>query len=140
MVLGHLVFDVPVVTLLVLSRLQRLDPSQAQAAMDLGAGPWRTRLLVVLPQVRASALAAALLTFTLSIDEVIVTYFLVGARQTLPIYIWSQTRFGFTPEINAVVTVIGVASVLLIMVATRFITRDINRGGAPLRAPHQRTS
>ena len=129
-VLGHLVFDVPVVTLLVLSRLQRLDPSQAQAAMDLGAGPWRTRMLVVLPQVRTAVLAAALLTFTLSFDEVIVTFFLVGAQQTLPIFIWSQTRFGFTPEINAVVTIIGLVSMVLIVVATRVIARDIDPAAA----------
>ena len=127
-VLGHLTFDVPVVTVLVLSRLQRLDPSQAQAAMDLGAGPWRTRALVVLPQVRTAVLAAALLTFTLSFDEVIVTYFLVGPQQTLPVHIWSQTRFGFTPEINATVTLIGAVSVVLIVVATRVVARDLQPG------------
>ena len=137
-VLGYLVFDVPVVTLLVLSRLQRLDPSQAQAAMDLGAGPWRTRLLVVVPQIRTSVLAAALLTFTLSFDEVIVTFFLVGSQQTLPIYIWSQTRFGFTPEINAAVTVIGLVSVVLIVVATLVIARDI--GPAPTDQPEAEES
>ncbi|MCX6431356.1 MAG: ABC transporter permease [Actinobacteria bacterium] len=106
-VIGHLAFTVPVVTLVVLTRLRRLDPSLAQASMDLGANSWRTFWHVTFPQLRTAILAAALLTMTLSFDEVVITFFLVGTQQTLPLFIWSQTRFGFTPEINAIVTLIG---------------------------------
>ncbi len=125
-VVGHLTFTVPIVTLVVLTRLRRLDPTLVQASMDLGAGPWRTFWHVTLPQIRTSVFAAALLTLTLSFDEVIVTFFLVGTQQTLPLFIWAQTRFGFTPEVNAVVTVIGLVSVILIVIATRVIERQVD--------------
>jgi ABC-type spermidine/putrescine transport system permease subunit II len=125
-VIGHLTFTVPIVTLVVLTRLRRLDPSLAQASMDLGAGPWRTFWHVTFPQIRTSVFAAALLTLTLSFDEVIVTFFLIGTQPTLPLFIWAQTRFGFTPEVNAVVTVIGLLSIVLIVIATRVIEQQVD--------------
>ena len=69
-------------------------------------------------------MAGALLAFTVSFDEIIVTFFLSGVDVTLPVYVWNQLRFGFTPEVNAIFTVIGVASVLLIIAATKMITRS----------------
>jgi ABC-type spermidine/putrescine transport system permease subunit II len=125
-VIGHLTFTVPVVTLVVLTRLRRLDPSLQQASMDLGANPWRAFWTVTFPQIRTSVVAASLLTFTLSFDEVIVTFFLVGTQPTLPLFIWAQTRFGFTPEVNAIVTVIGVVSIALIVIATRVIEQQVD--------------
>lgn len=125
-VFGHLTFTVPVVTLVVLTRLRRLDPSLTQASMDLGANPWRTFWNVTFPQIRTAVLAASLLTLTLSFDEVIVTFFLVGTDPTLPLFIWAQTRFGFTPEVNAIVTVIGVISIVLIVIATRVIEQQVD--------------
>jgi len=125
-VVGHLTFTVPVVTLVVLTRLRRLDPSLLQASMDLGANPWRAFWSVTFPQIRTAVVAAALLTFTLSFDEVIVTFFLVGTQPTLPLFIWAQTRFGFTPEVNAIVTIIGAISIVLIVVATRVIEQQVD--------------
>ena len=125
-VVGHLTFTVPVVTLVVLTRLRRLDPSLQQASMDLGASPWRAFWTVTFPQIRTSVVAAALLTFTLSFDEVIVTFFLVGTQPTLPLFIWAQTRFGFTPEVNAIVTIIGAISIVLIVMATRVIEQQVD--------------
>lgn len=125
-VIGHLAFTVPVVTLVVLTRLRRLDPSLTQASMDLGANGWRTFWHVTFPQLRTAILAAALLTLTLSFDEVVITFFLAGTQQTLPLFIWSQTRFGFTPEINAIVTIIGAVSIVLIVIATRVIEREVD--------------
>lgn len=125
-VAGHLAFTVPVVTLVVLTRLRRLDPSLPQASMDLGGNPWRTFWNVTFPQIRTSVIAAALLTLTLSFDEVIVTFFLVGTEPTLPLFIRAQTRFGFTPEINAAVTIIGLVSIALIVIATRAIERQVD--------------
>ena len=130
-VIGHLTFTAPIVTLLVLTRLNRIDPSLAQASMDLGANAWRTFWNVTWPQVRTAVFAACLLALTLSFDEVIVTFFLVGTQPTLPVFIWAQTRFGFTPEINAVVTIIGAISITLIVVATRVLERDIDPGAPP---------
>jgi ABC-type spermidine/putrescine transport system permease subunit II len=124
-VIGHLTFTVPVVTLIVLNRLRTLDPSFTQASMDLGANRWRTFWYVTFPLIRTAILAAALLTATLSFDEVVVTFFLAGTDQTLPLYIWSQTRFGFTPSINAIVTLIGLISIVLIVFATRTIERNV---------------
>jgi ABC-type spermidine/putrescine transport system permease subunit II len=124
-VIGHLTFTVPVVTLIVLNRLRTLDPSLTQASMDLGANRWRTFWYVTFPLIRTAILAAALLTATLSFDEVVVTFFLAGTDQTLPLYIWSQTRFGFTPSINAIVTLIGLISIVLIVFATRTIERNV---------------
>lgn len=124
-VIGHLTFTVPVVTLIVLNRLRTLDPSLTQASMDLGANRWRTFWYVTFPLIRTAILAAALLTATLSFDEVVVTFFLAGTDQTLPLYIWSQTRFGFTPSINAIVTLIGLISIVLIVFATRTIEKNL---------------
>ena len=125
-VLGQLTFTLPVVVLVVLTRLRRLDPSLVQASMDLGATRWRTFCHVVFPQIRSTVVAACLLTFTLSFDEVIVTFFLAGTQPTFPLYIWAQTRFGFTPEINAIVTIIGALSVVLIVIATSVIERQVD--------------
>jgi len=141
-VIGHLAFTVPVVTLVVLTRLRRLDPSLTQASMDLGANSWRTFWHVTFPQLRTAILAAALLALTLSFDEVVITFFLVGTQQTLPLFIWSQTRFGFTPEINAIVTVIGAVSIVLIVIATRVIEREVDpfAGTGRKRRTRKRTS
>lgn len=125
-VLGQLTFTLPVVMLVVLTRLRRLDPSLVQASMDLGATRWRTFRHVVFPQIRSTVVAACLLTFTLSFDEVIVTFFLAGTQPTFPLFIWAQTRFGFTPEINAIVTIIGTLSIVLIVVATSVIERQVD--------------
>ena len=125
-VLGQLTFTLPVVVLVVLTRLRRLDPSLVQASMDLGATRWRTFCHVVFPQIRSTVVAACLLTFTLSFDEVIVTFFLAGTQPTFPLYIRAQTRFGYTPEINAIVTIIGALSVILIVIATSVIERQVD--------------
>jgi ABC-type spermidine/putrescine transport system permease subunit II len=130
-VLGHLTFTAPIVTVLVLTRLGRIDPSLTQASMDLGAKRLQTFWNVTWPQVRTAVFAACLLALTLSFDEVIVTYFLVGTQPTLPVFIWGQTRFGFTPEINAIVTLIGAVSIMLIVVAARVLERDIDPGSPP---------
>jgi ABC-type spermidine/putrescine transport system permease subunit II len=122
-VLGHMTFVTPIIFFIVLARLRRLDPSLEHASMDCGANRSRTFIHVTLPEIRGALLGAALIGFTLSFDEIIVTFFLAGSRQTLPVYVWNQLRFGFTPEINAVFTCISVGSVTLVIVATRLLTR-----------------
>jgi spermidine/putrescine transport system permease protein len=128
--LGHVTFIMPVIMLIVLARLQRLDPSLEQASMDLGANRWRTFAHVTLPLIRSALIGGALLGFTLSLDEVIVTLFLTGVEPTLPVYVWNQMRFGFTPTVNAIFTCIGVFSLLMILVATRLLRTDPGHGGS----------
>jgi spermidine/putrescine transport system permease protein len=121
-----------------LSRLRQLDPSYAQASMDLGANQIRTFIHVVLPMIRSALIGAGLLGFTLSFDEIIVTFFLAGVQPTLPVHVWNQLRFGFTPSINAVFTCIGVFSLLLVLLATRILRSSIiTRSRAPATSGSQ---
>jgi spermidine/putrescine transport system permease protein len=103
---GHLVFTVPFVVLIVAARLQGFDRRLEWAAADLGASPWRTLRYIVLPLIAPAILAGALLCVTLSIDEFVITFFTIGPQQTLPLYIYTQIKFGVTPEVNAIATVI----------------------------------
>jgi spermidine/putrescine transport system permease protein len=120
-VLGHSVFIMPVVMLIVLARLNGLDPSLRDASDDLGATRTQTLRKVTLPLIMKAILGGALLGFTLSFDEVVISLFLTGSEPTLPIYIWNQLRFGFTPEINAIFAVIAAISLLAIIAATKVI-------------------
>jgi spermidine/putrescine transport system permease protein len=101
-VLGHTVLSLPIVTLLVLIRLEGLDRNLELAAMDLGATPAKAFLLVSVPQAVPGIVAAALITLALSFDEFILTALVTGADTTLPLYIFGALRFGITPSIVAV--------------------------------------
>ena len=116
---GHTTFCIPIVLTQVLARLRRFDRRIEEAAMDLYAGRLRTFLLVTLPALRTSILGGALLAFTLSLDEIVVTLFVTGRDNTLPMQIWAMLRRGFTPEVNAVATLILAASTLLVILAAR---------------------
>jgi spermidine/putrescine transport system permease protein len=105
-VAGHLVFTIPFVVLVVAARLQGFDRRLEWAAADLGAGPRNTLRYIVLPLIAPAILAGALLCVTLSIDEFVITFFTIGPQQTLPLYIYTQIKFGVTPEVNAVGTMI----------------------------------
>lgn len=121
LLLGHLVFVMPVILLVTLNRLRRIDPNFALASRDLGAGWWRTLVRIELPMIKSAVLGGALLAFTLSIDEVMVSLFLSGSTPTLPVYVWNQTRFGFTPSVNAIFTCIGLLSLILVISAQSLI-------------------
>ncbi|MEV6984044.1 ABC transporter permease [Sphaerisporangium sp. NPDC051017] len=114
---GHAAFVTPLVSFVIQQRLKVADLSLEDASRDLGAGPLRTFWHVTLPGVRVALLAACLLGFTLSMDEIAVTYFLAGTQPTLPVYVWGLVRFGFTPEVNAAFTLIGGGSLLLLALA-----------------------
>ncbi len=103
------------------ARLQRLNRTYEEASADLGAKPWETFLYVTFPNIRSAVIGSALIAFTLSFDEIPVTYFLTGRDNTLPMYIWSTLRRGITPEINAVGTLIVIASLALIILSVRLI-------------------
>ena len=109
-ILGHLVFTTPFVVLIVAARLQGFDRRLEWAAADLGANNRQTLRLIVLPLIAPAIIAGALLSVTLSIDEFVITFFTIGPQLTLPLYIYTQIKFGVTPEVNAVATVILVVT------------------------------
>ena len=115
---GHLVLTMPFVVLIVSARLQSFDRRLEWAAADLGADPARTLRYVVLPLIAPAILAGALISVTLSIDEFVVTFFTVGPQLTLPIYIYTQIKFGVTPEVNAVATLVLAGTALVLGLGT----------------------
>ena len=114
--LGHGTALVSVATTELFAGLQKMDRAQEEASLDLGATPWRTFWRITLPHLKLSLIAAGLLIFTLSMDEIAVTFFLIGRDNTLPLEIWGRLRRGITPEINAVSTLIFAVSVALIVI------------------------
>jgi spermidine/putrescine transport system permease protein len=123
--LGHGTALISVATTELFAGLQKLDRAQEEASLDLGATPFQTFLRVTLPNLKLSLIAAGLLIFTLSMDEIAVTFFLIGRDNTLPLEIWGRLRRGITPEINAISTLIFVVSMTLIVVWYRIRTRSI---------------
>lgn len=107
---GHLVFTTPFVVLIVAARLQGFDRRLEWAAADLGANNRQTLRHIVLPLIAPAIIAGALLSVTLSIDEFVITFFTIGPQLTLPLYIYTQIKFGVTPEVNALATVILVGT------------------------------
>jgi spermidine/putrescine transport system substrate-binding protein/spermidine/putrescine transport system permease protein len=119
-ILAHVAFSVSYAVVVVRARLAGFDRSLEEAAMDLGAGPVRTLFRVTLPVIAPGILAAALLVFSLSIDDYVITSFVAGVGSTtLPLQIYSMVRSGISPEINAVSTVLLVATALLLFGAWR---------------------
>jgi spermidine/putrescine transport system permease protein len=123
--LGHGTALISVATTELFAGLQKLDRAQEEASLDLGATPWQTFWRVTLPNLKLSLIAAGLLIFTLSMDEIAVTFFLIGRDNTLPLEIWGRLRRGITPEINAISTLIFAASVALIVIWYRLRARTI---------------
>src|SRR4029078_1065582 len=112
-VIGQAVYVTPFVLLLVAARLQGFDPYLERAASDLGANTYHRLRYVILPLIAPAIFAGALFAFTLSLDEFIITLFLIGAHNTLPIYIYTQVKFGITPEVNPLATLLLAASLCL---------------------------
>lgn len=117
-IIAHVTFCFPFVMIAVQARLRGLDPSLEEAAMDLGATPLGAFIRVILPFLMPAIVAGALMAFTLSIDEFVVTYFTYSADSTtLPIKIYGMIRTGLDPSINALSTVLIVSTVVLAIAA-----------------------
>src|SRR6202007_2073625 len=114
-VLGHGTALISVATTEVFAGLQKLDRAQEEASLDLGANYWQTFWRVTVPNLKLPIGGAALLIFTLSMDEIAVSFFLIGRDNTLPLEIWGRLRRGITPEINAVSTIIFLFSLIAIV-------------------------
>ena len=122
--IGHATFCNVLVFNNVLARLRRTTRSLEEASMDLGADGWQTFWLVTLPSIRGAIIAGALLAFTLSFDEIIVTFFLIGPQNTLPLWIFSHIRQGINfPEIDAVAVVVISISLPIVLLA-QYLTRE----------------
>ena len=126
-VLGHGTALISVATTEVFAGLQKLDRAQEEASLDLGATYWQTFWRITVPNLRLSIIGAALLIFTLSMDEIAVSFFLIGRDNTLPLEIWGRLRRGITPEINAISTIIFLFSIIAIVLWYRLRTRTEGR-------------
>ena len=123
-ILGHGTALISVATTEIFAGLQKVDRAQEEASLDLGANNWQTFWQVTLPNLKLSIIGAALLIFTLSMDEIAVSFFLIGRDNTLPLEIWGRLRRGITPEINAISTIIFVFSLLAIVLWYRLRLRS----------------
>lgn len=112
----------------VFARLQQIGKSQTEAAVNLGANDWEVFRHVTLPGIRSSLFGAMLIAFSISFDEIAVTFLLTGRENTLPMTLWSLLRREVTPEVNAVATLIVLVSVILI-VAGMYASRGTNTSG-----------
>src|SRR5713226_4970313 len=101
----------------------KLDRAQEEASLDLGANYWQTFWRVTVPNLKLPIIGAALLIFTLSMDEIAVSFFLIGRDNTLPLEIWGRLRRGITPEINAISSIIFVFSLIAIVIWYRLRAR-----------------
>jgi spermidine/putrescine transport system permease protein len=130
--LGHGTALISVATTEIFAGLQKLDRAQEEASLDLGANYWQTFWRITVPNLKLSIIGAALLIFTLSMDEIAVSFFLIGRDNTLPLEIWGRLRRGITPEINAVSTIIFLFSLVMIVLWYRLRARS--EGSAELGA------
>jgi spermidine/putrescine transport system permease protein len=126
-IIAHVAFTISFVTIVVRARLSGMDRSIEEAAQDLGANPIQTFLRVTLPLILPGVMAGALLAFTLSFDDFVITFFVSGVgSSTLPLKIYSMVKFGPSPVINALSTVVLVATMVLIFGGNRVLMRRGN--------------
>lgn len=110
-IIGHMVFNLPLTVVILRARLRKLDPTWEDAARDLGATSWEVLTHITLPMLRPAIWGAALLSFTVSLDDFVVTFFVAGpGSTTLPLKVFSMIKTGLTPEVNALSAVMVMVS------------------------------
>jgi spermidine/putrescine transport system permease protein len=119
-IIGHVAFGISFVAVVVAARLQTFDQTMEEAAMDLGANELETFRFVTLPMIKPGILAGALLAFAMSFDDFVVTFFIIGQENTLPIFFFGMVRQGISPGVNVVAALIIVATMALVAVAQWF--------------------
>lgn len=118
--LGHVALALPYVIVVVSARLETFDVQLEEAARSLGASPWQVTRRVTLPWIASGVVAGALFAFAVSFDQFVVSYFLAKpGDETLPVLIYASIRKGFTPEINAVSSIIILVSMIVMLEASR---------------------
>jgi spermidine/putrescine transport system permease protein len=129
-VIAHVTFCIGFVAIIVRARLAGMDDSIFEAARDLGASPWQTFRLVTLPLILPGVLAGALMAFTLSIDDFVITFFTSGVgTRTLPLEIYTMIKVAVTPEVNAISALLMALTLALIVIASR-LAPDLMRAKA----------
>ncbi|MEO6561729.1 MAG: ABC transporter permease subunit [Nitrosospira sp.] len=119
-IIAHTTFCIGFVAIIVRARLQGMDESIFEAARDLGASPWQTFRLVTLPLIMPAVVAGALMSFTLSIDDFVITFFTKGVGEPiLPIQIYTMIKVAVTPEVNAISTLLMLLTLIMIIIAAR---------------------
>jgi spermidine/putrescine transport system permease protein len=116
--IAHVAFNIAFVAIIVRARLANMEDDLEEAAADLGANEWITFRRITLPLLMPGIVAAALLAFTLSIDDFVISFFVAGpGSTTLPVRVYSMIRFGLSPEVNAVSTLMFVGSTILVVIS-----------------------
>jgi spermidine/putrescine transport system permease protein len=129
-VIAHVTFCIGFVAIIVRARLAGMDESVFEAARDLGASPWQTFRLVTLPLILPGVLAGALMAFTLSIDDFVITFFTSGVgTRTLPLEIYTMIKVAVTPEVNAISALLMALTLALIVIASK-LAPDLMRAKA----------
>jgi len=124
-IISHVTLTMAFVTVIVQSRLSQMDESIEEAALDLGARPWKVFFLITLPIIAPALLSGWLLAFTLSLDDLVITSFVAGpGSSTLPMVIFSKVRLGVSPDINALATILVLVVALGVAVAGVVMTRQ----------------
>jgi spermidine/putrescine transport system permease protein len=116
--IAHVAFNIAFVALVVRARLADMDQRLEEAAADLGANAWQSFRRITLPLLMPGVISGALLAFTLSLDDFVITFFVAGpGSTTLPVRVYSMIRFGVSPEVNAISTLMFVGSTLLVVIS-----------------------
>lgn len=130
--IGHVMMCMSYVAIIVQSRVRELDPSIEEAALDLGATPWRVFLTITLPMLSQALVAGWLLAFTLSFDDVVLSAFLSGpGTTTLPLVVFSRVRLGLNPEMNALATLFIAVVTVGVVIANQVMVRSERRKQRP---------
>lgn len=125
-ILGHIVFNLPLVTIMIRTRLRKLDPALREAAADLGADAWHTFRYVTFPLLRPAIWGAVLVAFTVSLDDFLVTFFTAGpGATTLPLKVYSMIKSGVTPEINALSALLVLVSMGCVALSLHLQRREV---------------
>jgi spermidine/putrescine transport system permease protein len=128
-IIAHITFCIGFVAIVTRARLAGMDENIFEAARDLGATPWQTFRLVTLPLIMPAVIAGALMSFTLSLDDFVITFFTAGVGvSTLPLQIYSMIKIAVTPEVNAVSTLLMLVTLGMILLAARF-DKSVLHGG-----------
>jgi spermidine/putrescine transport system permease protein len=126
--IAHVMFIVSYIVVTVKARLIGFDRHLEEAAMDLGANEYVTFFRITMPLIAPGILAGALLAFSLSIDDFVITSFNSGTTETFPLYVWSQAQRGVPPEVNVIGTMIFGAAIVLMLANTLFVRRRTPKG------------
>lgn len=128
-IIGHVAFNISFVAIVVRARLADMNPRLEEAARDLGANAWQTFWRITFPLILPGVISGALLAFTLSLDDFVITFFLAGpGTTTLPVFVYGLLKLSVTPEINAISTLILIVSTLLIGISLMLQGRSAARG------------